>query len=428
MGSNLPPENLRISRNSFSAARTAFEDIYGPTNYSRRIQKEAELYILLSFSALDENSSSLKDSFSRNWSIFIENDSPLLEEDWNKIRVFLDIHNLVSLQRLESAFTNRSRIQSDSDCVNSFLVYELLWFFIYIGRYHGSYDPTSVKSQLESLSYDVANSLKNSFLYSDIKLLKNTLLNLFKSFWSPSAPTGIGTSISSSVGNMIAKQYLKKLESFFIAHRNVLSSFENGKFSNYLLLFPNEPRESDVQRAQVSANTAIPSSIKTPQNLNPVIRNSERSNTPPRITPESREESSNPERKETLFRKSSPLHRHEEAPPSESIAALFDEKIGALYDLSRCAEETFKAEGIERLIKTLNSSAYGNLLDQVFFAVKNKSKKATAFYSVAIRLKNAMAEHGFEYAFYPGEELGTYIGAPIENDREYLTRNYRWED
>lgn len=118
---------------------------------------------------------------------------------------------------------------------------------------------------------------------------------------------------------------------------------------------------------------------------------------------------------------------HTEMQSRESVPQAFEESLNTLFDLSQHISESYKLEGIELLIKTLNSTAYGNLLDKVYFAIQDKSKEPSDFGSVSILIKNALQEHGFAFECYSKEPVGTCIGAPSDDDMEYISRNYRWK-
>ena len=111
-----------------------------------------------------------------------------------------------------------------------------------------------------------------------------------------------------------------------------------------------------------------------------------------------------------------------------SAIQTFEDSLKVLFDLSLTVSDVYKQEGIEELIKTLNSSAYGSLLDKIYFATANKEESNKDFLNVATLIKNALSEFGYVFDFYPKEPLGTCIGAPSDDDIEYISKNYRWKE
>lgn len=122
------------------------------------------------------------------------------------------------------------------------------------------------------------------------------------------------------------------------------------------------------------------------------------------------------------------LIKHKEAEPKVSAIQTFEDSLKVLFDLSLTVSDVYKQEGIEELIKTLNSSAYGSLLDKIYFATANKEESNKDFLNVATLIKNALSEFGYVFDFYPKEPLGTCIGAPSDDDIEYISKNYRWKE
>lgn len=417
--------------------------------------KSAEIDVILTISAFDSSDIKLKDLLAQSWQKIIESDVSdtdkafINNSSWGRQYpwgVFKNI-KISGIAKNDNEQHIRNYIRR-------------VWFFTFIAQNYNQ-----VKA--EDLYKNILNVQKNDFYSKNNKKNKeNVLKDLIDQYINNSTISG---ELCNKLWTQIAQNYLVKLEDIFEKAKEQLL-IKNSKHSSWLKIFADisansetnnkkndnniktdeqvvesadvntednssEIKDNSVPETQESVDEKTIEPSTTMDNEETKEEEKEQTNSP--LPDESNiisaESSEQPETmdtsaKEDIQEEVKELIKHKEKEPPENISEKFEENLNALYDLSRQISDSSKQKGIENLIKTLNTKEYSNLLDQIYFATQNTSENRDFFTTAAILIKNALQEYDFCFEFYPNEPMGFCIGAPSDDDIEYISRNYRWKN
>lgn len=358
--------------------------------------KRSEIFLIFLISAFEESYETIRDGLIDQWDKITGKKPTEKEIEFIKEYPFKECY-FDMLNQLKINSINRFR--------NKMTILDDAWFFMYLAKYYQTLRPSRLEELIEKIKdKEIAFGLykESSGTYRLTKDLKEFIV-------SKKNKEGETEEWFRDLGAKVEKKYFADLEYIFddvieaIAKKNEKLSIALKKmfcfedYEKYIGLLNSSLVSTDQEEAVVEPEPA-------PKTKKEVVIEA-------------------PQSDETVK-----LVLHKETAEKVNVSIQFEEAVNKVYDMFQDVASNYKQEGIEDLIKVLNSSSYGNLLDRVYFACSTKNTDQKEFLSIAILLKNALDEFGFAFDTYPKEPIGTCIGAPSDDQMEYIARNYRWKD
>lgn len=359
--------------------------------------KRAEIFLIFLISAFEESYENIKDGLIDQW-----------DKITGKKATDTEIHFIKEYPFKECYFDmlNQLKINSIKKFRGKTTILDDTWFFLYLAKYN----QTLRASEFESLIEHIKNKEISFGMYKESSGTYRLTKDYREFIVSKKNKEGVFEDWFRDLGIKIEKKYSADLEYIFDDIIDAKAKNNEELSTSLRKMFSFEPYDKYVE--------ILNSSLVSKEN-----EYEEKETSQVTLNKENNITSARPSEDETIK-----LIIHKEMPEKINVSIQFEEAVNKVYDLFQNVADNYKQEGIEDFIKVLNSASYGNLLDKIFFACTNKNCENKEFLSYAILIKNALDEFGFAFGTYPKEPIGTCIGAPSDDEMEYLARNYRWKD